>query len=207
MVDMRRCLIVLCALAALLPCAADAAAQNLRSDTVPRADTIPQEQKTPRSAFVRGMLVPGWGHAYLGENKRAVIYASLQGASWFMLIKSALKLDDIRDREEVLTGLANDSLAVVIASDTMKARQLADPAAYEAALLTYPGLQNARNLESSREEQRQDWIVYTAVFTFIAAVDAYVTAHLQDFPAEVSTSRSMDGGVSIGVRVPLNFRR
>ena len=198
---------VLCALAALLPCASSAAAQNLRSDTIPRADTIPGEQRTPRSAFVRGMLVPGWGHAYLGENKRAVIYASIQGASWFMLVKSALKLDDIRDREEVLTGLANDSLALVIAADTMRARQLSDPVAYETALLTYPGLQNARNLESSREEQRQDWIVYTAVFTFIAAVDAYVTAHLQDFPAEVSTSRSTDGGVSIGVRVPLNFGR
>src|SRR5688572_8722339 len=126
MVDMRRCLIVLFALAALLPCASEAAAQNLRSDTVPRADTIPREQKTPRSAFVRALLVPGWGHAYLGENKRAVVYASIQSASWFMLIKSALKLDDIRDREEVLTGLANDSLALVIASDTMKARLLSD---------------------------------------------------------------------------------
>ena len=79
--------------------------------------------------------------------------------------------------------------------------------AYEAALLTYPGLQNARNLVSSREQQRQDWIVYTAVFTFIAAVDAYVTAHLKDFPADLSTSRASDGGVSIGVSLPVPIRR
>ena len=100
-------------------------------------------------------------------------------------------------------------VVVLVASSAAAphAQVAARRAASAAALLTYPGLQNARNLESSREEQRQDWIVYTAVFTFIAAVDAYVTAHLQDFPAEVSTSRSSDGGVSIGVRVPWNFGR
>ena len=208
MVDMRRCLTVLFALAALLPSARNATAQNLRPDTVPVADTIPQERPTPRAAFIRGMLVPGWGHAYLGENRRATVYASLQGASWFMLVKTALKLGDIRERDESLTDLAQDSLADAMAADTALARQLtADPDAYEAALLTYPGLQNARNLVSSREQQRQDWIVYTAVFTFIAAVDAYVTAHLKDFPADLSTSRASDGGVSIGVSLPVPIRR
>jgi hypothetical protein len=94
-----------------------------------------------------------------------------------------------------------------MAADTALARELSDPDAFEAALLTYPGLQNARSLRGAREQQRQDWIVYTAVFTFIAAVDAYVTAHMQDFPAELTTSRSDDGGVSVGVRLPVPIRR
>lgn len=206
---MRRIRLFILALSSLLLFADAAAAQNpvLRPDTLPLADTIPQEFPTPRAAFVRGLLVPGWGHAYLGEYKRAGIYAGLQSASWFMLIKTLVRLDDIQDRDEALTALAHDSLAAAMAADTALARQLEDPDRFETALLAYPGLQHARDLVASREQQRQDWIVYTAFFTFVAAVDAYVTAHLKDFPAEVTTSRAAGGGISVGLRVPLRRAR
>jgi hypothetical protein len=90
-----------------------------------------------------------------------------------------------------------------MAADTALARQLEDPLAYEAALLTYPGLQNARSLARARREQRQDWVTYTLFFTFAAAVDAYVTAHLKDFPGEVQTLPAADGGLSLRVSVPV----
>ena len=204
---MRRSLISLFGFVLLaLPHAASAQNPVLGPDTMPVADTIPQELPTPRAAFVRALLVPGWGHAYLGETRRAVAYGALQTTSWFMLVKTLSRLGDIQERDDALTALARDSLNAAMAADSVLARQLEDPDRFETALLTYPGLENARNLVGAREQQRQDWIVYTSFFTFVAAVDAYVTAHLKDFPADISTSRSADGGVSIGVRLPVGSR-
>ncbi|HUF49275.1 MAG TPA: DUF5683 domain-containing protein [Longimicrobiales bacterium] len=206
---MRRLLILFIACAALSTLPRAAAAQNpvLRPDTMLLADTMPQELPAPRAAFIRSLLVPGWGHAYLGENRRAIVYASIQTTSWFMLVKTLIRLGDISDRDAALTALARDSLATAMAQDTALARQLADPQRFETALLTYPGLEPARDLVGSRERQRQDWIVYTTFFTFASAVDAYVTAHLKDFPADITTSRSADGGFTIGVRLPAGARR
>jgi hypothetical protein len=190
----------------LLCVAAPAAAQQdpvLPPDTIPVADTIPRELPSPQRAFARAMLVPGWGHVYAGDYRRAAVYASLQTTSWFMLIKTLRRLDEVQDRDDRLTRLASDSLAIEIEADTALARQLADPDAYNTALLGYPGLANARSLARARREQRQDWITYTLFFTFAAAVDAYVTTHLKDFPGEVRTLPSSDGGMNLSIRIPV----
>ncbi|HEX6133204.1 MAG TPA: DUF5683 domain-containing protein [Longimicrobiales bacterium] len=185
-------------------------AQNpvLQPDTMPVADTIPSELPSPRGAFVRALLVPGWGHVYIDEYTRGGVYFSLQSASWFMLVKTLRKLSDVKERDSRLTRLAVDSLEQAMAADTALARMLTeDPVAYENALLTYPGLQHTRGLVDSRKQQRQDWITYTLFFTFAAAVDAYVSAHLKDFPADVTTEPAQGGGLRIGVHVPLGTRR
>jgi hypothetical protein len=180
----------------------------LAPDTMPVADTIPRELPSPRAAFVRALLVPGLGHAYVGEYTRGGVYFSLQSTSWFMLVKTLRKLDDVKDRDGALTALAVDSLAAAMAADPDLAEQLQnDPVAYENALLTYPGLQHTRLLARARRQQRQDWIAYTLFFTFAGAVDAYVTAHLKDFPADVTAQPSSDGGLSIGAHIPVGSRR
>ncbi|HEX6309825.1 MAG TPA: DUF5683 domain-containing protein [Longimicrobiales bacterium] len=186
-----------------------AQAQNpvLRPDTMPLADTIPTELPSPRGAFVRAMLVPGWGHLYIREYVRGTVYFSLQSTSWFMLVKTLGKLGEVKDRDSRLTRLAVDSVEQAMAADTALARMLTeDPVAYENALLTYPGLQRTRALVASRKQQRQDWITYTLFFTFAAAVDAYVSAHLKEFPGEITTEPAQDGGFSIGVHVPVGGR-
>lgn len=191
----------------VLPGAAAAQDPVLRPDTMAVADTIPQELPSPRGAFARAMLIPGWGHIYVREYRRAGIYFVLQGASWYMLGRTLYRLNDVKERDDRLTVLARDSLANVILTDPARAWALSDPAAYEAALLDYPGLRNARSLVRARTEQRQDWITYTLFFTFAAAVDAYVTAHLKDFPGEVQTLPAVDGGVTLQLRVPVGGRR
>lgn len=179
----------------------------LERDTMPIADTIPRELPSPRAAFVRALLVPGLGHAYVGDYTRAGVYFSLQSTSWFMLVKTLHKLGDVKDRDGALTVLAVDSLAAAMAADPDLAEQLEDLDAYEDALLTYPGLRDTRLLVRARKQQRQDWITYTLFFTFAAAVDAYVTAHLKDFPADVTARPSGDGGMSIGAHIPVGSRR
>ncbi|HEX2168227.1 MAG TPA: DUF5683 domain-containing protein [Longimicrobiales bacterium] len=196
---------------AVLFVAAPAAAQDpqdpvqdpvLEPDTMPVADTIPREFPTPRAAFMRAVAIPGWGHVYAGEYTRGAVYFALQSTSWFMLVKTLLKLDDVQDRNERLTGLAVDSLAMVMAADTLLAEQLEDPEAYEDALLGYPGLADTRSLVSARKQQRQDWITYTLFFTFAAGVDAYVTAHLKDFPVEIIAEPGFDGRLDLGFGIP-----
>ncbi|HSJ30875.1 MAG TPA: DUF5683 domain-containing protein [Longimicrobiales bacterium] len=179
----------------------------LDPDTMPVADTIPRELPSPRAAFVRAMVVPGWGHLYTGEYTRGAVYFTLQSTSWFMLVKTLRRLDEVEDREDRLTALATDSLEAAMAADSALAEDLQDPEAYETALLGYPGLQNARSLARARRQQRQDWITYTLFFTFAAAVDAYVTAHLKDFPGEVIAEPAPGGRMDLGVQIPVGRGR
>ncbi|CAN5701535.1 hypothetical protein BH23GEM10_BH23GEM10_09220 [soil metagenome] len=193
----------------VMPLASPVSAQNpvFGTDSAAVADTIPDEAPVPAAAFVRALAIPGWGHAYIDEPGRGAVFFALQGTSWYMLLKTMSRLGDARSVEDRLTGLGRDSLDAAIAADTAIARRLSDPAAYETALDSYHGLQRARGLVGAREQQQQDWIVYTLVFTMAAAVDAYVTAHLKDFPAEFSAAPTRNGGAVLGMRVPVGRRR
>lgn len=191
-----------------LPLAGPVSAQNpvFGTDSAAVADTIPHEAPVPAGAFVRALSVPGWGHAYIDEPGRGAVFFALQGTSWYMLLKTLSRLGDARSVEDRLTGLGRDSLDAAMAADTAIARRLSDPVAYETALDAYPGLGRARGLVGAREQQQQDWIVYTLVLTMAAAVDAYVTAHLKDFPAEFSAAPVRNGGAVLGMRVPIGRR-
>jgi hypothetical protein len=103
--------------------------------------------------------------------------------------------------------LSRDSVYAAMAADTAVARQLSDPAAFDDALLEYPGLANARGLASSRRRHRQDWIVYTIVFTFAGAIDAYVAAHLKDFPGDFTAAPAPGGGATLQMSLPVGRRR
>jgi hypothetical protein len=167
-------------------------------------EPIPSEAPVPRSAFIRALIVPGWGHLSMGETRRAAVFIGLQGTSWFMLGKTIMRYNDAHDIELGLEALAIDSVEAEMAQDTALARELTEnAAAYAQAVSSYPGLGGARDLARSRRRHREDWIVYTLFFTFAAAVDAYVTAHLAGFPADVTVSGSRDDGLSLGVRVPV----
>lgn len=196
-------------LAALPLATVPAHGQNpvLPPDTMLIADTIPYEPPSPRAAFIRAALVPGLGHFYMGEYTRGAVYFSIQSASWFMLIKTIRRLDDVAERDDLLTALAEDSVRGAMWRDPALNKHLRDdPDAFEEALLTYPGLQTARSLAGARRQQRQDWVTYTLFFTFAAAVDAYVTAHLKDFPGEITLQPSGSERLDLGVHLPFGRR-
>jgi hypothetical protein len=187
---------------ALLAASSAGLAAQVAPDTLP-PDTVPRENRVPRKAFIKALLLPGWGHYSIGAEKRGVFFTVTQGASWFMLVKTLRRLGTAQDRDDELTGLATDSLEAVMAADTARARELADPVAFEQALLGYPGLDNARALVGAREQQRQDWIAYTIALTLAASVDAYVAAHLRNFPGDITTSPEPDGGMSLRLSLPI----
>jgi len=193
----------------LVLAAGPATAQDpgFQRDTMPVPDSVVVDKPLPRGAFIRAMILPGWGHLYLGETRRAGVYFALETTSYFMLAKTLSKLSDVKERRDRLVTLGTDSLTAEMAQDTALARILADPVAFETALAAYPGLQHERSLTRAREQQRQDWITYTLFFTFVSAVDAYVTAHLKDFPGDIMTTVPSSGGLSLGVRLPVGSVR
>ncbi len=51
-------------------------------------DTTPR-LISPRAAFLRSVIVPGWGQISAHAYNRAAVFITLQSASWYMLVGSS----------------------------------------------------------------------------------------------------------------------
>ena len=60
-------------------------------------DTTPGPM-TPRGAFIRSMIVPGWGQAAFDRPVRGGVYFAGWAANWFMIFRNQVRLDDARSR-------------------------------------------------------------------------------------------------------------
>ena len=193
--------LVLCAAASAT--AAQDVGRPVAADTL-AVDTLPQPP-SPRSVFIKSLILPGWGQAELGSYKRGSVFFALQTTSVFMLLKTVGKLERAHSVERRFLEFAADSLRRVIATDTAAARRLADPIAFEDAVFQNQRVRNARALIESRQRHRQDWITYLLFFTMLSGVDAYVSAHLQDFPADLS-ARARSDRLELSISVPIGGR-
>ena len=108
----------------------------------------------PRTAFIRSLIIPGWGQISAHAYRRAAAFATLQGASWFMLIKTLNKMSDAHKREDALIGSVSDSLRAAMAEDSVLNKKLADPDSFKLAVDSTGSILHIRNLIHSRSEQR-----------------------------------------------------
>lgn len=176
-----------------------------RLDTTQLADT---SGVSPRSAMIRSWLVPGWGQASVGAYFRGGVFVAMQGASWYMLIKTIGRLQQAQAIERARVNWVSDSLRSIIFADPEgRGAELRDPVAFDEAVSANERVAAARNLADSRSQQRQDWIAATLFLTLISGVDAFVAAHLADAPVSLETTAAPDGSVHVGIRVPLGTRR
>jgi hypothetical protein len=205
--------------AAALAAPARAQQQPPRTEVDTLAADTTDDRISPRTAFLRSLLVPGWGQASVGSYGRGAVFFAIQGSSTYMLFKTLAKLGQSRRVEDRVVGIVTDSLNFVIARDTAEdactadpvlceaARRLGrDPTAFETEVAADTAVSRIRNLVETREDQKQDWITYLLFFTMMSGVDAYVNRHLQDFPVDVLTTARPDGRYSVGVRLPLGGR-
>ena len=176
---------------ALLLCAGSAAAQ----DTVAVRDTV-GPRVAPSTALMRSLLVPGWGQFSVGATKRGVFFVALQGTSYYMLARTLSRLGDAEDHEAEQVALARDSILALEDTSNLQLR-----------IDSVDAVIGARSLVNSRERQRQDWIAYTLFFTFASGIDAFVAAHLADFPAQIDAEPRAQGGMELRFSVPLPTRR
>ncbi|HEX7117653.1 MAG TPA: DUF5683 domain-containing protein [Longimicrobiales bacterium] len=189
-----------------------AAAAPLRAQQVPEPIALPADSTdvvpgpSPAGAFVRSLLVPGWGQASHGAYVRGGVFFALQAGSWFMLIKTMAKLAEARSIETRRVGAVRDSLLALAADSAELAERYQDPRNLELDLQRAAeqdeGVVDIRGLVHAREEQREDWIAMTIFMTLMSGVDALVNAHLADFPARVSVDPALGGRLTVGVTVP-----
>lgn len=186
--------------------AAPASAQD-RAPEVPRVDTVtshqlqgvwpradfaqPGTQDAPREvsttgALIRSMIVPGWGHLATESYFRAGFYVAVQGGSYWMLSKSLARRREARRFRAVEKSIAMDRYraAGVMDPDSLRFLAEADPAVEEWDVLL-----------ERRDEQVEDWVFLAAFLALIGGLDAFVSAHLIDFPEALSVDvRPAPGG-------------
>jgi hypothetical protein len=150
-------------------------ARRPAADTV-RADSLRDGRITPRGAFLRSLVLPGWGQSEIGAPERGIVYFALEAGSLWMVLKSHQRLQDAYEREEILkaTGEIPE--------------------------------ERTTGLVRSRRAQREDWTAISLFWLFFAGADAFVGAYLRDFDAAVQAGPGPSGGVQVGGSIPVGRR-
>ena len=151
---------------------------------------------SPGGAFLRAVLVPGWGHAAIGSYTRGGFYFVAETATAYTLIRTRYRLSEARAHESLVERTLREDLA---------AEGITDPAAIEARLDEHDDLRELRELVDAREQQQEDLVALGLFLLFLSGADAYVSAHLADFPApiEIATTPASHGRMDVGIRLGL----
>ncbi len=157
-----------------------ARAQEAQAEADPAADTVEAPPSTgrpsPGGSFLRSLLVPGWGQAASGSYGRAAFYfLASAGNAWM-----AYKTNSLRGIARRRQGLVEDARTAELL------RSGVEPDAVEQMLAEDERIEDIRLLADARDEQMEDWIALTVFFVLFGGADAFVSAHLADFPAPLT---------------------
>jgi hypothetical protein len=111
----------------------------------------------PMGAFLRSLLVPGWGQAATGRHVTGALFATWEGVSAMMTLKAQSEMHYLKTT-------------------------------------------HSANVSAKRQEV-QDWTVLWVFNHLFSGAEAFVSAHLQDFPKDLQI-RAFPGGVGISLPVP-----
>jgi hypothetical protein len=146
----------------------------------PEGQAVTVQEVTPVStggAFLRSLLVPGWGHVATRTYVRGGFYVAAQSSAFWMLWKSATQRSEAR-------RLRFEERDVVL--ERLRAQGVTDPDSLRILADADPAMEEWDNLLESRDEQVEDWIALAVFMTLLGAADAFVAAHLMDFPEPLS---------------------
>ena len=161
---------------------ADARAQaETRTNVAPEpADSVEALLSTgrpsPGGAFLRSILVPGWGQASSGAYGRAAFNFLAQAGTVWMAYKTNALLDSARRRQQ----LVEDAVTAELLRSGVEAEALEDQLAESERVA------EIRLLATARSEQMEDWVAIAVFIVFYGGADAYVAAHLADFPVPLT---------------------
>ena len=111
----------------------------------------------PMGAFLRSLLLPGWGQAATGRHVAGAVFATWEGVSAMMTLKAQSEFHYLREARSVNVG--------------------------------------------AKRQEVQDWLVLWIFNHLFSGAEAFVSAHLQDFPKDLKV-RALPGGVGLSVPVP-----
>ena len=177
-----------------IPDSLQAIPEAAQEDTL--SEEIAPQGISPRGAFIRSGLVPGWGHVKVGAHVRGAFYFTAQSSSVFMIFSTQQRINRTEKRLQLREGVVTARLAT---------QGITDPVQVESALAEDEQIEDLRTLRETRGAQREDWIALSLFLMLIGGVDGYVSAHLADFPTAVVIEPTPGGGMGIGLSFPLNF--
>lgn len=148
------------------------AAQETPPPAAAPADSTGERRISPRGAFLRSLVLPGWGQSVLGSPGRGAVYFALESGSLWMVYKSREKLGAARREQELL----REAGEIEVDATT--------------------------GLVRSREQQVEDWVTLSVFWLLFSGADAYVGAYLQGFDENVGVAATPDGALQLGVTVP-----
>ena len=148
---------------------------------------------SPGGAFARSIVLPGWGQAAAGSTTRGWFYFTVESLSVWMILKTSK-----------LLGSASDILAMrrLEAEERLAMDPLIEPGDLAGAIEAALPVLSAFELKEIRRQQREDWIAFGLFFLLLGGADAFVSAHLADFPEPLETViRPLpEMGVELGFR-------
>lgn len=151
----------------------------------------------PSGAFVRAVLIPGWGHSSIGSYRRGGFYFAVEATTAWGLLRTIRRLTETRRR-------------ITFREEVLRAEQadfgVTDPDEIQEALDGDEVLDDLLDLLAAREDQQEDWAALGIFLLFLAGADAFVSAHLADFPTPITLdAQPLPGGrveLSVGVKLP-----
>ncbi len=148
-------------------------------------------------AFLRSLLVPGWGQAAVGSPNRGGFYFGVESISLWMILKTSRTL---RSAEEIAALRRAEAEARLIAGGET------DPAEIANLLDEDEMVQEGVELVEIRSQQQEDWVAFALFFLFLGGADAFVAAHLADFPdpLEAGIRPLPNMGVELEFSVPFD---
>ena len=151
---------------------------------------------TPGGAFLRAVLVPGWGHVSIGANARAGVYFA---------IESAVAYGIIRTRRRISEAVSRVNFREILLRENLNTQGVTDPNQIKGALESDATLADLKRLRESRGDQQEDLVAFGLFLLFLSGADAFVSAHLKDFPDPIAIEGgpTNDGRLEIGLRLRL----
>jgi hypothetical protein len=137
-------------------------------------DSLPY---SPRGAFLRSLVLPGWGQAYVGAPVRGAVYFALASGSYLMSYVARSQLRDARREQDWLR----------------ESGQIAPDAETEFAL--------------ARARHFEDWAALSIFLMFLSGADAYVSAYLVDFDEHIGVRPGEARTLRIEAKLPVTLHR
>ena len=151
---------------------------------------------SPGGAFLRAVLVPGWGHVSIGANARAGAYFAIESAVAYGIIRTRRRISEATSRANFRELLLREDLTT---------KGITDPNQIENALESDATLADLKSLGESRSDQQEDLVAFGLFLLFLSGADAFVSAHLKDFPDPIAIEGgpTNDGRLEIGLKLRL----
>ncbi len=173
------------------PPAAPVLVQGAVPDSTPR-----RRSYSAGGAFLRSMAVPGWGQVAVGSPNRGGFYLVVESLSAWMILKTSKTLGSARDIVALREAEAEARFMAQGTVDLLELQALIDE---DEAVL------DARELEEIRGQQKQDWVAFGVFFLFLGGADAFVAAHLADFPEPLEAKIRPRPGMGVELAFSLSF--